>query len=170
MESTNQFLSPQSMLTPGLAGAIAMMITNSVTAQFALAEPLPAVVAIIASFVLGLLVWVSDVKPYWKRFVYYVANSFIIFNVAVGANTLGQASGNSTFIALTTVIPTAYAQSADGWCCLNNRVNPSTQEECNKWGGRYFSTQEEAKRTCQAEESTEEQEKQKDTKFFKTWF
>ena len=117
MENAKQFLSPQSMLTPGVAGGTVMMITNTLISQFKLIYPWPSIVAITVSFIVGLLVWASEVKPYWKRFIYYVVNSFIIFNVAIGANTLGQGGGEIT-PDVTTIMPIAskvYAQTTNGW-------------------------------------------------------
>ena len=169
MENSNQFLNPQSMITPGLCGGVAMAITNSLTVKFGLGEPWPGAVALIASFVLGLLVMASDVKPYWKRSLYYVVNSFIIFNVAVGSNTLGQAVGVPA-PSPSALIPTALAQPPIGWCCLNNMVNSSHLEECNKWGGRFFSTQEQAQQACRAEESMKKESTPPETRFFRPWF
>jgi len=181
MENAQEFLNPNSMLTPGVAGAVTMAITNTFAAQFKLIEPWPAAVALTVSFLLGLLVMAAKAMPYWQRFIYYVLNSLIVFTVAVGSNTLGQAGGASpaggekvSYIELlrplaSAGIPAAHAQSPsrNGWCCLNNKVNASSEEECNKWGGRFFSTQEEAQQACRSEASKKQE---KDRHFFRPWF
>jgi hypothetical protein len=177
-----EFLNPKSMLTPGVAGAMAMLIANTIGLQFRLIEPWPAVVALIVSFLVGLLVMATGAMPYWQRLIYYVLNSLVIFTVAVGSNTVGQTRGSSQsehkeasyteqLVAplASAGIPAAHAQSpsTNGWCCLNRRVNPSSSEECKKWGGQFFSTQEEAQRACQLKEPGKQQ---KDGGFFRPWF
>lgn len=181
MESTKEFLNPNAMLTPGVAGAVTMMISNTFAAQFDLAAPWPAVVALAVSFSVGLLVIANATIPYWQRFFYYVLNSFIIFTVATGSNTLGRATDFASanhqqnsyieqLIPLAAVsVPAAYAQpsSPNGWCCLNHRVNSSSQEECEKWGGQFSSAQEEAEQACKLAAT----DKQKGNKsFFRPWF
>ena len=83
------FLNPQSMLTPGILGALTMMVTNALALNFALPR---AWTGIILSFVFGLLVFVTGVALF-LRVVYYVANSLIIFCVAIGSNTVGLVAG-----------------------------------------------------------------------------
>jgi len=82
----SQFLNPASMLTPGAAGAMTMMITNALAGNFNM--PL-AWVGLTISFVFGLLVLVSDNRLIVK-IVFYLLNSLIIFCVAMGANTFGH--------------------------------------------------------------------------------
>lgn len=79
------FLNPASMLTPGFAGAVAMMISNTLVHAFGLP---PAWSALVLSFLLGSIVWVASVSLL-RGAVYYVLNSLIIFSVAFGTNTLG---------------------------------------------------------------------------------
>jgi len=35
-----------------------------------------------------------------------------------------------------------------GWCCSESKVLKSTREECNKRGGKFFSTKKEAQKRC----------------------
>jgi hypothetical protein len=114
----DEFLNPRSMLTPGLAGGMVMMVTNALYKQFdALPHVLPPpCMAISLSLVLGLLGIYAGVAPRWKKLVYYVFNSLVIFSVAAGFNTVGSAvtdppkqTGPVAFIG----ISTAYAQSRD---------------------------------------------------------
>ena len=78
----DEFLNPASMLTPGLAGALTMLITNALSAQFQLA---PSWTALLISFLCGTLVFVSNVGMA-KKLVFYVLNSLIIFSVAAGTS------------------------------------------------------------------------------------
>ena len=82
------FLHPQSMVTPGLLGAAAMMGTNALCATFSLDEP---IVCLVLSLLFGLAAVIRDV-PLFQRVLYYVLNTIIIFSVAAGANTIGLAS------------------------------------------------------------------------------
>ena len=52
-----QFLNPEAMLTPGVAGALVMMIANSLASNFPLSR---AYTGLCLSFVCGLLVLVID--------------------------------------------------------------------------------------------------------------
>jgi hypothetical protein len=95
----DEFLNPKSMLTPGLAGALTMFITNSLAKQFGLA---PNYTGLVISFLIGLLVFFSQINiALPARFLYYVLNSLVIFSVAMGANEAGvigakQAQGQTT--------------------------------------------------------------------------
>lgn len=81
------FLNPASMLTPGFAGAVAMMISNTLVHAFGLP---PAWSALVLSFLLGSIVWVASVSLL-RGAVYYVLNSLIIFSVAFGPILWGWA-------------------------------------------------------------------------------
>lgn len=82
------FLNPSSMLTPGIAGSVAMMISNTLWLQFELPQKWS---GLGLSFALGMLVFAAGTAmPLWQRGIYYVLNSLIIFSMAVGATTLGH--------------------------------------------------------------------------------
>ena len=57
MAKVNDFLNPESMITPGVAGGITMTITNTLTSQFSLPGRWT---ALAISFLRGLLVLVHD--------------------------------------------------------------------------------------------------------------
>lgn len=84
---TDEFLNPKSMLTPGIAGSIVMLITQALSNSFE--WPL-AMTAIILSFLVGLLVFIAVSIPLWQRIVFYLLNSLIIFSVAVGTSAGGS--------------------------------------------------------------------------------
>jgi len=81
-----EFLNPNSMITPGAAGAFTMVITNTLCQQFA---ELPLnFTGLAVSFLFGAVVFGYGASlP--ARAMYYVINSLIIFVVAVGSSTVG---------------------------------------------------------------------------------
>ena len=108
--SVKDFLNPKSMLTPGVAGSITMMIGNTMWVQFGLE---PKWTGIVLSFLLGLLVFTAMEMTLWQRILYWLLNSLIIFSVGVGTNSLGAAASQhaKTGPALgSLLVPSAYAQ------------------------------------------------------------
>ena len=101
----HSFLTPESMLTSGFAGALVMMITNALALNFGCPR---AHAGIGLSFLIGLLVLVSE-RKLWLRLIYYVLNSLVIFCVALGTNGVGTAA--STKMALTSIISEAHAEN-----------------------------------------------------------
>ena len=103
------FLNPQSMLTPGVAGALTMMIANVLAIQFAMPR---AWTGLGLSFLFGLLVFVSGITLF-LRIIYYVINSLIIFCVAIGSNTVGLATagGAAVNVGVLVLAPPAFAQT-----------------------------------------------------------
>lgn len=86
MADIKEFINPKSMLTPGLAGGITMMIANSLWVQFALPQKWT---ALVISFLFGAIVFSVKNLPPWQRSIYYILNSLIIFSMGVGVNTVG---------------------------------------------------------------------------------
>jgi hypothetical protein len=99
------FLTPEAMLTPGVAGSMTMMITNALALNFAMST---AWTALVLSFVFGLLV-LAAAKEWLVKAVLYVLNSLVIFCVAMGANGIGVARSGQASLSL---IPPAHAQAA----------------------------------------------------------
>lgn len=100
-ESTGvtEWLNPKSMTTPGVAGGLTLMITNTLGSSFG--APL-AWTALAISALFGLVVLVTN-APIWQRSVFWILNSLIIFCVAMGSNTTGtglapRAGSNNTAI------------------------------------------------------------------------
>jgi hypothetical protein len=83
-----EFLNPKSMLTPGLAGAMTMAITNALCSSFALPRPL---IALALSCLLGIVTVGVATMPLWQKAVFTLFNSLFIFAMAVGTSTLGAA-------------------------------------------------------------------------------
>ncbi len=89
MSQVDEFLNPKSMITPGIAGTLTMTITNAFSRQFDLPLTIQQV-ALIVSFLIGLLVFKKIDSNIFKNFLFYVVNSLIIFSVASGFNNLGN--------------------------------------------------------------------------------
>jgi len=89
-----EFLHPKSMLTPGIAGAVAMLITNTLASQFGLPSNYT---ALIVSFAIGVIVFVSmPGANIAVRLLYYVLNSLVILSVAIGTNQAGVKATGAT--------------------------------------------------------------------------
>jgi hypothetical protein len=86
------FLTPEAMLTPGVAGAMTMMIANALAQSFELPR---AYTGLALSFTIGLLVLVAA-KTLIAKIVFYVLNSLVIFCVAAGASGLAPAPAAPT--------------------------------------------------------------------------
>jgi len=85
----NDFLNPKSMLTPGVAGALMMFLVNGLAFQFP--ELSLRYLALFMSFLIGSVVWFSDLKgraPMVQKCVYWVLNSLVIFVVGFGTSNL----------------------------------------------------------------------------------
>jgi hypothetical protein len=83
----SEFLNPNSMITPGAAGAFTMTITNTLCQQFG-ALHLGAT-GLVVSFLFGAVVFGYGASI-GARLVYYLINSLVIFTVAMGSNAIGQ--------------------------------------------------------------------------------
>ncbi len=81
MGQTHDFLNPESMITPGVAGSITFALTNALTMQFNLPTRWT---GIVISFMLGTIVFKAKKLPIWNKIVLYVLNSLIIFAFATG--------------------------------------------------------------------------------------
>jgi large-conductance mechanosensitive channel len=82
-----EFLNPNSMMTPGAAGAFTMVITNTLCQQF---TPLPLnYTGLAVSLMFGAMVFGYGASLI-SRLMYFVINSLIIFVVAFGSNAIGE--------------------------------------------------------------------------------
>ena|SRR3989442_1719292 len=94
------FLSPTGSLTPAAAGAIVLLIANTLGAVFNVPR---AATALILSGIIGALIVAKFQASIAARIGYWVVNSLTIFTVAIGSNGIGvgaaphaQAGGPST--------------------------------------------------------------------------
>lgn len=81
------------MLTPGIAGSITMMITNSLWVNFGLT---PKYTALVLCLLLGMVVLAELRAPLWQKSIYYIINVLIIFSVSAGSNAVGTSTNQIT--------------------------------------------------------------------------
>lgn len=103
----DKFLTPEAMVTPGVAGSMSMMFGNALHYNFNIPNGWA---VLVLSFVFGLLV-LANSEPMLKRAVLYVVNSLVIFCVAAGTVTLGANGGAKAQANTSLFIQPAYAQS-----------------------------------------------------------
>lgn len=82
----HEFFNPKSMLTPGIAGCMIMLITNALWVQFMLP---PKWVALVLSFFFVLSIIVKFRASFFEKIFYFIFNGLIIFSLAVGTNIAG---------------------------------------------------------------------------------
>jgi hypothetical protein len=79
----NEFLNPKSMVTPGVAGGLVMLLTNTCASQF----DLPAKwAALILSGLITFFVVAAASGGLLQKALFWLLNSLIIFSMAMGTN------------------------------------------------------------------------------------
>jgi hypothetical protein len=79
----NEFLNPKSMITPGVAGGLVMLLTNTCANQFDL--PAKWVALILSALIAFFVVTAASGRLLAKTF-FWIFNSLIIFSMAIGTN------------------------------------------------------------------------------------
>jgi hypothetical protein len=107
----DQFLTPEAMLTPGVAGATAMMITNALGTNFSMSR---AWTALALSFAFGLLSVVAN-KPLYTKMLFYVLNSLHGIGVrpSLRRRCRAQGDGGSLKRVLEPSLPARLSPSAE---------------------------------------------------------
>ena len=123
----DQFLVPEAMLTPGVAGGMIMVISNALSNNFEFNAHERGYLGLALSFIFGLLIINSSTKLMF-RIVYYVANSFIIFAVAFGTGTLASTSELGE-IKADILVSEAYAQAPNS---PNSQESDKSRDEPNR--------------------------------------
>ncbi len=85
----SEFLNPKSMLTPGAAGAIIMLISNSLWVTFGFPSNWS---ALLFSFLFAIMVVGHYVAPFWHKALLMVFNTLIVFSLGVGTMSMGSAA------------------------------------------------------------------------------
>ena len=88
----SEFLNPKSMLTPGAAGAVIMLISNSLWVTFGFPSNWS---ALLFSFLFAIMVVGHYVAPFWHKALLMVFNSLIVFSLGVGTMSMGSAAFGS---------------------------------------------------------------------------
>lgn len=110
----NEFLNPKSMVTPGVAGAMVMLIANAVVSQF---PEVPFRWAItLLSFMVGTVVFYAVSMPLLQRVAFWGVNSLIIFSVGIGTSNVAanvqKVAGSGPMVGiLDSLVPSAHAQT-----------------------------------------------------------
>jgi hypothetical protein len=104
----NEFLNPKSMLTPGAAGSMVMLITNALCLSFAIGKP--QWLALLLSFLFGAFVLSSTGLKKTLKLGFWFVNSLIIFSVSVGTAKFAAESAENATAA--TTVPAASEPSA----------------------------------------------------------
>ena len=123
-----EFVNPKSMLTPGVAGGIAMLIANSLWLQFSLE---PRWTGLILSFMFGLLVFAAIEIAWWQRIIYWFLNSLLIFSIGFSAHAVGS---ESRHVVMTQMGPRPGADPAP------ERNRPDVNAECVAQVRRFLET------------------------------
>ena len=93
----SDFLSPTGSLTPAVAGAIVLLIANTLGAVFGLPR---ALTALVLSAIIGALIVAKFQATFLARLGYWIVNSLTIFAVALGANgTVSTLTASNSFLA-----------------------------------------------------------------------
>lgn len=84
MADAKDFLSPKSMMTPGIAGGLTVSVSMPIAVQFGLSFKW---IALVVSLILSLVVVLQfdEVKSNILKGLYIVINALIIFSVSMGA-------------------------------------------------------------------------------------
>jgi hypothetical protein len=144
----SEFLNPNSMITPGAAGAFTMVITNTLCQQFA---ELPLnFTGLAVSFLFGAVVFGYGASlP--ARAMYYAINSLIIFVVAVGSNAVGTGIDKR----------------------INQETNLAALDSTATRPGTFAlasADSKDSRQRTQQQEQSSGQEPPKKPKFFRQWF
>lgn len=182
MAEAKDFLNPNSMLTPGIAGSITMMIANALWINFGLE---PKYTALMLCLLLGLVVLAELKVPLWQKPVYYIINVLIIFSVSAGTNVVGMTANNTDLASQTT--PVAEEQLAvsvrssniSGFF-INSAMADEDEESSKKLTSKDNKFRHNTKKAAPAKEETtkitkskqqpSEKSNRKSRKFFQSWF
>jgi hypothetical protein len=83
----DDFLNPRSMLTPGIAGSMVMVITNTLWVEFMVPQKWT---ALVLSFLLIIPILLKFAASWFENIVYFVFNGLIVFSLAVNTNFAGR--------------------------------------------------------------------------------
>lgn len=87
----NDFLNPRSMLTPGVAGSIVMVIANTLWVEFMLPQKWT---ALTLSFILIVPILIKFSASVFENAIYFIFNGLIVFALAVNTNYAGRTIQN----------------------------------------------------------------------------
>ena len=151
----SEFFNPNSMITPGAAGAFTMMITNTLCQQFA--ELHLGLTGLLVSFLFGAVVFGYGASVP-VRMMYYMINSLIIFTVAMGSNAIGDQANDHLSRQRSETVRQVIGSGAAGDFNVASVQNPSLS------GGAAVQPGQQNKPSGQSPPPPEK------PKFFRRWF
>lgn len=80
------FVNPRSMLTPGVAGSLVMLIANTLWVQFIVPQKWS---ALLLSFLLIIPIVIKYPTSLFEKIIYFIFNGLIIFALAINTNFAG---------------------------------------------------------------------------------
>lgn len=86
----DEFLNPKSMVTPAVAGALTTVIANTFYLQFGL--PAKWTALLVSVLFATIVAFRLNRCPAWQKGFYILSNTLVVFAVAAGTNTLGDAA------------------------------------------------------------------------------
>jgi hypothetical protein len=187
------FLNPKSMITPGMAGALVMFLSNSICFQFP--EIAPRWAALLLSFVLGGIVITAARLQFVSAAGFWLINSLIIFAVAAGSagvasKTTATTATNSTNSMVDFLISSAHAQAPSSTSTavptkaeLQAQIQAANARLAEQQQQLADAQQQAAKAAAEAEvqrqaleaqraqevQKTDQAAKEKSNRFFKEW-
>ncbi len=176
MSDVKDFLNPNSMLTPGIAGGITMTIANSLWVNFDLP---PKYTAIAMCLLLGLMVLAELKAPVWQKPVYYIINVLIIFSVSAGSNVVGMSASQLKILSEASqteekkLAETNYLQEIAGFLISNVNAAESkrTKVETSKSNSNTQIKRQKVSKVIQSSKSKQKPSiKRKEKPFFRPWF
>ncbi|WP_028373658.1 hypothetical protein [Legionella lansingensis] len=81
------FLNPRSMLTPGVAGSVVMVIANTMWVEFMIPQKWT---ALVLSFIIIIPILMQFAASFIENIIYFMFNGLIIFALAVNTNFAGR--------------------------------------------------------------------------------
>lgn len=83
----NDFLNPRSMLTPGIAGSVVMVIANTLWVEFMVPQKWT---ALTLSFLLIIPILIKFSASWIENVIYFTFNGLIVFALAINTNFAGR--------------------------------------------------------------------------------
>ena len=179
MSEIKDFLNPNSMLTPGIAGGITMMIANSLWVNF---DFPPKYTAIVMCLLLGLMVLAELKAPIWQKPVYYIINVLIIFSVSAGSNVVGMSASQAKLLSEANQLKEQKLADVNYLQKLSGFIISNANAEANARGKPAVSNNNEKRENKSHQQKTEKNlrelpkaknqlsAKKKHKTFFRPWF
>ena len=126
----DEFLNPKSMLTPGAAGGVMMLIANTISSYF---PEIPFRYSALAlSFLIGTMVFQAKNILLFQRCTFWVLNSLLIFAVGVGTSNIAHnvtaQSDTTALLEQLSPISRAYADTPAELAAENARLKAELME------------------------------------------